>query len=160
MYVVNGSQTVSDISGHHARTLMLANQAGMFHWERASDRQIRPNQQQSILTMNLFAVNKDEHRDRLISRPKLQSETFPKPPNPDLPNPSFWNCLLHDSGTPSAVFFDMTNMFHQILLPESWRKYFPLTAILCKDLPSALRHVLEEKLDSSLKDTDVVTSVF
>ena len=151
------ASTVSSRPGHYGRVLELAHDAGMLSWKAHRNNWDPTGTHPSPLIMRSFAVRKDEQRDRLISWPKHQNEHFPPPPNPELPNPSFWNNLLLRDCQPSAVYFDVTNMFHHILLPQAWWAFFPLTPIILSSLPPSLQQKLTQHLGQNLPQSTVVT---
>ena len=93
--------------------------------------------------MTSFAVTKNGERDRLISWPKVQNMYMPDPPYTDLPNPSHFDKLRQPGNNQlGAFYFDVENMFHNIRLPDSLSRFFPLQTVAFGQLPKALRNEL------------------
>ena len=86
----------------------------------------------------VFAVNKDDASDRLIIDAQPANRLFVDSPHVRLPNPSHLVQLFAAFGT--CLFLaksDLSNFYHQLLLPEAWRPYFalpPLTPAECAEL--------------------------
>ena len=101
----------------------------------------------SHLTMLWFAERKEVQRDRMISWPRTQNEMMPDPPYVDIPDPSnFGRLRMPNNADLQAIYFDIENMFHNIRLPSSMVKLFPLRPVSFGDLPGNLQRRMETTL--------------
>lgn len=130
-------------AGHYAKVLERADQAGMISWSAVSTENDAYTQVADSITMSSFAVFKDCSRDRMISWPRLQNAFMPDPPYTDLPHPGLFDNIRVDPNSRLASFyFDVANMFHNISLPPSLVKYFPLKSIPFGNLPGSMQRKL------------------
>ena len=112
------------------------------------------------LTMTSFAITKSKTRDRLISSPRVQNDLMPDPPYTEFPNPSLYSSKLRVTTTSFAGGFyldlDVPNMFHNITLPTSMIKYFPLMLAAFGHRPAHLQTRLILKFMRPFRKSDVL----
>lgn len=73
-----------------------------------------------------FAVTKDIDADRLFTWPRLHNHLFAEIPYIDLPDPSLFIRIITSQGTTATgAAIEVTNMFHNIVLPR-WLSYLLL----------------------------------
>lgn len=82
--------------------------------------------------MSSFAVKKYGIYDRLISWPRLQNLLFLDAPDVDLPSPNLFGGLFHHPQSGFAL--DVSNMFHNMLLPRWLSDCLPLGSVAFGDL--------------------------
>ena len=150
------SHTVSAIDGHYPLVLEAAHNARMLHWsdtckESGTEKMIR-----HFSTVSSFAVVKDFQRDRLISWPKLQNAAGPVPPNPQLPNPAYWNYIRDDSSSLLGFHIDVSDMFHHLPLPPRLHNLFPMQPVAFGSLPKTLRKSVTTYLGYAPHNTDLI----
>lgn len=113
----------------------------MLYWRPTPD----DNRMASATTMTLFSISKSVYTDRLISWPRFLNQHAPDPPHCELPDPSSFNAILASSPKLSAFFFDVSNMFHQIILPRQFADLLSLPAVVIEKLDVDLQiFVLED----------------
>lgn len=94
----------------------------------------------NVLTTSTFAVAKDDKKDRLISWPKVYNGLFPPPPFIDLPNPGLFQKIIPQTQQKHTdFFFDVANMFHNIVLPSNMQLIFPFKAVPFGNLSATLQ---------------------
>lgn len=132
------------IRGHYGNILDMADAAGMIEWSPLAVESLAYQRTADRLTMSSFAVRKDSLRDRMISWPRTQNKLMPDPPYVDLPDPSIFGSIRAPSDADlQAFYFDVGNMFHNIRLPSSMAKLFPLRTVSFGDLPGTLQRRIE-----------------
>ena len=102
-------------------------------------------------TLSSFAVIKNDHRDRLISWPKLQNAVGPDPPNPALPTPDAWARVNVSASNLKAFHFDVRDMFHHLPLPPRLSHLFPLRQVYFGELPAQLQTALSNIFGTKLQ---------
>ena len=82
----------------------------------------------------LFAVVKDSDADRLIIDAQPANRLFVDPPHVLLPNPSHLVQLHAERGVKLyPAKSDLSNFYHNMLLPVEWRPYFALPQITAEE---------------------------
>lgn len=102
------------------------------------------------ITVSSIAVCKDYESDRLISWPRLQNSYFEQPPDVDLPHPGVLSRVhLHSKSVRATQGFEMdvTNMFHQLVLPRWLSMLLPFTKVVFGNLTGAAQLALMRKLE-------------
>lgn len=102
------SPKVHCLPGIYPKTLGMAQAAGILEWSEVALESPLYSKLTDSLTMTSFVVTKDKNRDRLICRPRVQ-----------LPNPSlFTRMRIQTDVAVGDFYFDVSNMFHSIILPK------------------------------------------
>jgi hypothetical protein len=83
----------------------------------------------------LFGVPKSDSETRLILDARPANCYFADPPHVELPSPSHFAQLQVDRRQPFAVAkLDLSNFYHQLVLPTWMRPYFALPALAASEL--------------------------
>lgn len=126
---------------------------GMILWQQCSaglpDHAEVPDHAEllDVATHSSFAVVLDDDHDRLISWAQLQNLLFRKPTEVALPCPDLFSRIsvqLGDSASGWAL--DVSDMFHNMLLPPWLAKCFPLTKPRFKNLPGPCQRQIIRQL--------------
>lgn len=118
----------------------------MIHWEQGEPPASK------MLTLNSFAVRKDETTDRLISWYWVQNEHMLPPDEVDLPDPGVFDRVSHDSSRRLTGFaIDIANMFHNVVLPAWLIRYFSLRPIAFGNLSGDAQRALCAQLGLSAR---------
>lgn len=121
-------------AGHHAPLLQRAHSANMLQLSLLRSEDQSHTKKADMMTMSSFAVVKDNAKDRLISWPKVQNTLMPEPPYTDLPSPDLFTRLRLPDTNPVGFYFDLSNMFHRIRMPQTFAKFMPLKNISAQPL--------------------------
>lgn len=98
-------------------------------------------------TMSLFAVRKDDDADRLISWPRTQNDLFLNVTPIDLPDPSLFGRLeIARDAALCGFAIDVSNMFHNIVLPSWMSAMFPMPALVFGNMPGPLQRAVMRAL--------------
>lgn len=143
---------VAQIPGHFARLLARGTRAGMFNWTAVASESTAQRRRMNLIAMSAFAVTKDEDSDRLISWPRFQNALLPPPPTVDLPTPDLFGRLHISPSMKCAAFAaDVSNMFHNILLPPWLSNIFAFPPMAFGNLPGETQHHIMQSLKLTVR---------
>ena len=133
------------ITGHFPAIIEKAYTAGVVTWSDPLSETQEYRAMASKITMTSFAVRKDQNHDRMISWPRVQNSYMPQPPHTELPSPDMFSSIrVPDSATLSGFYFDIDNMFHNIMLPSALSRLMPLAPVKASSLSPATLQKIEE----------------
>lgn len=88
--------------------------------------------------MTVFAVQKNQSEDLLISWPRAPNELLPNHPSASLPELGLCSSIRASDNKNSAIYLNFQNIFRNIALPKPLSRLFLLQIVLISDLHDAI----------------------
>lgn len=110
----------------------------MISWFLVSEESDAYTNLADVIQLTLSAVTISEENDPLISWPRIQNQLLPDRPYTPLPNWDLFDSIITDCASVSTFYFDVANMFHDIILPEAVLQLFPMPKLNLHELPDSL----------------------
>lgn len=115
--------------GKYSIMLKRMNNSGLLTWRLDEMRQTDLSNYASTLELTNFAIRKDANYERLISWPRITNLYAKISLSPELPDPSLFQLTRADDIKKSAIYLDVSNMFHNMGPPILMTDLFPFPLI-------------------------------